>query len=628
MPFVIKDELKKLPDRPGVYLMMNAAGEIMYVGKAVNLKNRVRQYFQKTVNRGPQILRMISEIERFETIVVDSETEALVLESNLIKEHRPRYNTLLMDDKDYPYICLTLEETYPRAVMARRMKRDGNVYFGPYTSGLAVRETLRLMQNLFALRTCRLKLPEDQGKSRPCLNYQMKLCPAPCQGYITPEEYGRHVADARRFLKGEYQPVLRYLKEKMTAAAERMEYEEAARFRDLIKQVTLLEERQKITDTDGEDRDILAVARDGETAVAQLFFVRGGRMIGRDHCRVTAPESDPPEEVMSQLIRQFYGGTPFLPKEILVDTLPAHHRELEEILSTRSGRKVAIRRPEKGEKKRLTEMAGENAARLLAIEKSSAEREESRTAGAQEALRELLGLGTLRRIEAYDISHISGFATVGSMVVYEDGRPKKNDYRKFRIRFTEGVNDVASLSEVLCRRFEHGKEERGLLREKGLAEGDSFVHFPDLIMMDGGAGQVHAAEAVLGGLGLPIPVCGMVKDDRHRTRGLIFREEEVPIDPRSDVFRLITRIQDEAHRFAIEYHRSLRGKAQVHSILDDIPGIGPARRRELMRAFRSIDALKEADMEALLAVPKMNRASAESVYAFFRGGELPEEETR
>lgn len=630
MAFNIKEELKKLPEQPGVYLMHDAEDRIIYVGKAVNLKNRVRSYFAKTVERGPQILKMISEIDWFETIVVDSETEALVLECNLIKEHRPRYNTQLMDDKTYPYICLTTEEMFPRIVVARRMKRDKNQYFGPYPNGLAVRDTVRLLRNLFSVRDCRRKLPEEQGKQRPCLNYQMHRCGAPCIGAVSREEYMTGIDRARDFLKGDFRPVLSYLEGKMNAASERMEYEEAIRWRDMIKKIHALEEKQKVTDTDGEDRDVLALALEGEEAVAAVFFMRDGRMIGRDHFHLQVAGGDGEPEVLSQFIRQFYGGTPFLPREILACTEPSDRAALEEILSARGGRRMQIRVPQKGEKQRLIELARENARHVLAQEREQVKREEARTAGAQRDLAELLGLSGLERIEAYDISNISGFASVGSMVVYENGRPRKNDYRKFRIRFVEGANDFASLAEVLRRRFSHGLKERGLLRERGLEEEreeSSFVRFPDLILMDGGEGQVHYAEAVLREMQLAIPVCGMVKDDRHRTRGLFFREAEVPIDARSAAFRLVTRIQDETHRFAIEFHRSLRSKEQVHSILDDIPGIGPARRKELMRAFRGIDALRSAGTAELAAVPKMNRSAAETVYAFFHDGELEEEET-
>ena len=615
-----EEELKKLPDRPGVYLMHDAGGEVLYVGKARSLKNRVKQYFQKTVNRGPQILKMIEEISWFETITVDSETEALILECNLIKQYRPRYNTALTDDKAYPYICLTAED-YPRVRLARQIRRDKNEYYGPYVSNKAVHETVRLIQLLFGIRSCERKLPETCGKERPCLNFEMGRCPAPCRGTVPTEEYGRNVERARRFLKGDYAPVLRFLKQKMQAASERLDFEEAMRLRDQIYSVQSLSERQKVSDGNGEDRDVLAFAVNGSEGIAQIFFVRDGRMIGRDHIHIRVAEGDARSTVLSDLIKQFYSGTPVMPKEILVETEPDDGEALRAMLAARTGRKVELRVPRKGEKSALLSLARENAERILKQEMDRVSREEARTAGAQAELVRLLGLPGAKRLEAYDISHISGFATVGSMIVYEDGRPKKNEYRKFRIRFTEGVSDVGSLAEVLYRRFRHGLRERQVLRETAPGQEEGFVHFPDLILMDGGTGQVHAAEAVLEELQLDIPVCGMVKDDRHRTRGLICRGREVPLDPHSEVFHLLTRIQDETHRFAIEYHRSLRGKAQVHSILDDIPGIGTARRRALLKAMPNIDTIRGASTDELAAVPGMNRSAAQNVYAFFHEGE-------
>ncbi len=625
MPFDIREELKKLPDRPGVYIMHDAEGEILYVGKATSLRNRVKSYFAKTVNRGPQILKMIREIAWFETILVDSETEALVLECNLIKENHPRYNTRLMDDKAYPYISLTVGEAYPRVRLARTMKRDANLYFGPYTNITAVRETIRLLQTIFCIRTCSRKLPETCGKERPCLNYDMHRCPAPCRGDVTPEAYRENIDRAIRFLKGDHGSVLKLLEEKMKAAAAELDFEEAARYRDLIGSVNALSEKQKVTDTDQEDRDILALAAENGEGIAEFFFIRGGRMIGRDHYHLNVEEGESTAATMSLLIREFYSGTPYVPREILVMAEPEDREALEELLTLRAGRKVEIRMPKIGEKHKLMEMARDNAKRLLDQEKDHLLREEARTGGAQQELASLMGLSDVHRIEAYDISHISGFATVGSMVVYEAGRPRKNEYRKFRLRFVEGANDTASLTEVLYRRFSHGLREKDLLREKGMdEEGASFVHFPDLILMDGGKGQVHAAEEVLAELDLMIPVCGMVKDDRHRTRGLYYEDREIPIDPRSEAFKLMTRIQDETHRFAIEYHRSLRGKAQVHSVLDDIPGIGPARRRALMNALSDIEAIRAADGKTLAAIPGMTRETARTVYAFFHDGELPE----
>ena len=624
--FDIREELKKLPEAPGVYLMHDAEGHILYVGKAVNLKNRVKQYFVKTVNRGPQILKMIREIAWFETITVDSETEALILECSLIKEHRPRYNTLLMDDKAYPYICLT-HETYPRLRVARSLHRDGNEYFGPYTNVTAMRESLRLATELFALRSCERKLPETCGKERPCLNFELKRCLGPCRGCVSPELYGERVERARRFLKGDYRELRDELKSRMQRAAEQLEFEEAARLRDLIAQIRELSEKQKIEDTGGEDRDVLALAAKDGVGMAEIFFVRDGRVIGRDHFRLEVPVEQKKAEVLSELLKQFYSGTPYVPREILVETEPADREAIEQMLAAKNGRKTYIRVPQKGEKQGLLSLAAENALRVLQQDLDHVAREEEQTRGAQKELAALLGLDPerIRRLEAYDISHISGFATVGSMVVYQDGRPKNNEYRKFRIKWVEGVNDFASLAEVLYRRFSRGLQEKSSLREQGLEE-EGFVHFPDLILMDGGLGQTEAAEAVLAELKLEIPVCGMVKDDRHRTRGLIFRGREIPIGERSGAFRLITRIQDEAHRFAIEYHRNLRGKAQIHSLLEDIPGIGPKRRAALMAHFGGLEPLKAASFDELAGVPGMDRPSAAQVYAFFHGGELPPRE--
>ena len=625
MKKTFQEELKKLPERPGVYLMHGEDGEVLYVGKAVNLKKRVKQYFAKTVNRGPQILKMIEEIAWFETITVDNETEALILECNLIKEHKPRYNTLLMDDKAYPYLRLT-NEMFPRLSYAHQMKRDGSEYFGPYADKGAAKETSRLLQSLFSLRTCSRKLPETIGKERPCLNHEMHRCPAPCAGLITAEEYAENVRQARRFLKGDYAPVIRMREEKMKAASDNLDFEEAARFRDRIEDIRSMSDRQKVSDTGGEDMDVLVLALENGEGMAEVFFIRDGRMIGRDRFRTRAGAEEDPAEILSQVLRLFYSGTPFLPKVILTAFEPADREALEAMLTAKGGRKTEIRTPQKGEKKGLTALAQENAARALKQDMDRISREEARTVGAQRELAGLLGLDHVSRLEAYDISHISGFATVGSMVVYEEGRPKKNEYRKFRIKFVEGVNDYASLAEVLYRRFSHGLREQETLREQGLygTEEGSFVRFPDLILMDGGEGQVNAAEQLLAELQLTIPVCGMVKDDRHRTRGLVFRGREIPLDLRSEAFALLTRIQDETHRFAIEYHRSLRSKAQVHSLLDDIPGIGPRRRRMLMEHLGSIEAIREADAGKLAAIPGMNRAAAETVYAFFHGGELPE----
>ena len=610
--FDIQEELKKLPGKPGVYLMHDEKDEIIYVGKAVSLKNRVRQYFQSSRNKGAKIEQMVTHIRRFEYIITDSELEALVLECNLIKEHRPKYNTMLMDDKAYPFIKVTVEEPYPRVMLARRMAKDKSRYFGPYTSAGAVKDTIELIRRLYHVRSCNRKLPRDIGKERPCLNYHIHQCKAPCQGYISEEEYRKSIQEVLRFLGGNYEGILKDLEEKMNQASEELEFERAIEYRELLSSVQKIAQKQKITDTAGEDRDILAVASEGEDAVVQVFFIRGGRLIGRDHFYLKIGEGDGAGEILSSFVKQFYAGTPYIPAEIMLPEPVADAEVIEEWLSGKRGRKVHIRIPQKGMKEKLVELAEKNAALVLNTDRERLKREEGRTIGAVKELEKILGLTGIRRMEAYDISNTSGFASVGSMVVYERGKPKRNDYRKFRIKGVQGPDDYASMEEVLTRRFQHGLEEQKEGKDLG-----GFREFPDLILMDGGKGQVNVALAVLEKLGLSIPVCGMVKDDNHRTRGLYYNNTELPIDRDSECFRLITRIQDEAHRFAITFHRQLRGKSQVHSVLDDIPGVGPARRKDLMRHFENIEAIRNADIEELKKLPSMNKKSARDVYNFF-----------
>ena len=610
--FDIQEELKKLPGKPGVYLMHDEKDEIIYVGKAVSLKNRVRQYFQSSRNKGAKIEQMVTHIRRFEYIITDSELEALVLECNLIKEHRPKYNTMLMDDKAYPFIKVTVEEPYPRVMLARRMAKDKSRYFGPYTSAGAVKDTIELIRRLYHVRSCNRKLPRDIGKERPCLNYHIHQCKAPCQGYISEEEYRKSIQEVLRFLGGNYEGILKDLEEKMNQASEDLEFERAIEYRELLSSVQKIAQKQKITDTAGEDRDILAVASEGEDAVVQVFFIRGGRLIGRDHFYLKIGEGDGAGEILSSFVKQFYAGTPYIPAEIMLPEPVADGEVIEEWLSGKRGRKVHIRIPQKGMKEKLVELAEKNAALVLNTDRERLKREEGRTIGAVKELEKILGLTGIRRMEAYDISNTSGFASVGSMVVYERGKPKRNDYRKFRIKGVQGPDDYASMEEVLTRRFQHGLEEQKEGKDLG-----GFREFPDLILMDGGKGQVSVALEVLEKLGLSIPVCGMVKDDNHRTRGLYYNNIELPIDKDSECFRLITRIQDEAHRFAITFHRQLRGKSQVHSVLDDIPGVGPARRKDLMRHFENIEAIRNADIEELKKLPSMNEKSARDVYHFF-----------
>ena len=607
--FNIQEELKKLPGKPGVYLMHDEKDAIIYVGKAISLKNRVRQYFQSSRNKGAKIEQMVTHISRFEYIVTDSELEALVLECNLIKEHRPKYNTMLMDDKTYPFIKVTVNEPFPRVMMARRMKKDKAKYFGPYTSAGAVKDTIELIRKLYHIRSCNRSLPKDIGKERPCLNYHIHQCYAPCQGYISREEYRKSIDEVVRFLNGNYDPILKELEEKMLDASENLEFEKAIEYRELLASVQKIAQKQKITDTAGDDRDIIAMASEGEDAVVQVFFIRGGRLIGRDHFYLKIAENDTKSEILSSFIKQFYAGTPaelMLPEEIEDQEI------IEEWLTTRREHKVRLRIPKKGTKEKLVELAQKNAQMVLKNDKERLKREEGRTIGAVKELEKILGLTGIIRMEAYDISNTNGFDSVGSMVVYEHGKPKRNDYRKFKIKSVQGPDDYASMNVGLTRRFEHGLRERQDESETG-----GFQAFPDLIMMDGGRGQVNIALEVLEKLNLHIPVCGMVKDDNHRTRGLYFNNVELPIDRNSECFRLITRIQDEAHRFAITFHRQLRSKGQVHSILDDIPGVGPARRKDLMRSFENIEAIRNATVDDLKELPSMNEKSAQEVYKFF-----------
>lgn len=608
--FDIEEELKKLPEKPGVYLMHDKNDHIIYVGKAIVLKNRVRQYFQKSRNVSPKIARMIEQIAWFEYIVTDSELEALVLECNLIKEHNPKYNTMLKDGKSYPFLKATVSEEYPRFVLARQMKRDGARYFGPFTSGAAIRDTIELLNRLFHLRNCRRVLPRDFGKERPCLYHQMGQCLAPCQGTVPKEEYQQNFRKALSFLNGNTKEVLRDLEQKMKDFAENMQFEEAAVYRDLIDSVKRVTERQKITSDDIEDRDIIAMARKDDEAVVQVFFIRGGKLIGREHYYLTGVYEEEEPHVIAAFVKQMYAGTPYIPRELWTECELEDGEAILQWLSKKRGRKVFLRNPKRGEKERLLDLAKRNARMVLEQDAEKLKRERERTLGAMEEIEGLLGLGGLNRLESYDISNINGFETVGSMVVFEKGRAKKNDYRKFRIRSVTGPDDYHSMEELLTRRFTHGQRE-------GLDEHDSFRLFPDVIFMDGGKGQVNVAERVLQQLGIEIPVCGMVKDDRHRTRGLFFRNEEIPIDIHGQGFRLITRIQDETHRFAIEYHRQIRGKAQVHSILDDIPMIGAARRKALMKYYESIEDIKRATVDELRAIPGMNEKSARAVVEFF-----------
>ena len=619
LEFDIEAELKKLPAKPGVYIMHDKKDAILYVGKAIILKNRVKSYFRSSTKKTAKIQKMVSLIARFEYIVTDSELEALVLENNLIKEHSPKYNTMLKDDKTYPYIKVTVSEAFPRILFARDMKKDKSKYFGPFTSAAAVKDTIELINKLYKLRTCNKVFPRDIGKDRPCLNHHIKQCMAPCQGYITEDAYAERVAKALEFLNGNYKPIIKELEEKMREASEQMQFETAIEYRELLTSVKMVAQKQKITDSDFEDKDVIALAKGERDAVVQVFFIRAGKLIGREHFYMTQVSGDEPREILSDFVKQYYAGTPFIPKELMLQEDMADVDIIEQWLTSRKGSRVHIRVPKIGNKEKLVELAAKNAMLVLSKDRERIKREEGRTIGAVKEIAALLGVSSIQRMEAFDISNISGFETVGSMVVYEKGKPRRSDYRKFKIKTVTGQDDYACMREVLTRRFTHGIEEKKELDTKQMEhELGSFTKFPDLILMDGGRGQVNIALEVLQELHMDITVCGMVKDDNHRTRGLYYNNVEIPIDRYSEGFKLITRIQDEAHRFAIEYHRSLRSKTQVKSVLDDIPGIGPARRKALMKHFDTIEDIRNAGMEELMQVPEISQKSAEEIYAFFR----------
>ncbi len=633
--FDIEEELKKLPGKPGVYIMHDKQDAIIYVGKAISLKNRVRQYFQSSRGKSPKIQQMVANIAYFEYIVVDSEMEALVLECNLIKEHRPKYNTMLKDDKSYPYIKVTVNEKFPRVIYARRQKKDKAKYFGPYTSAGAVKETLELLRKTYFYRSCSRALTGEKDTERPCLYYHIGQCKAPCQGYITEEEYRKNIEGILEFLNGNYGLLTKRLTAEMLEASERMEFEKAAEYRDLLNSVKKLTQQQKASDNEGSNRDIIAFATAEDEAVVQVFFVRDGKMIGREHFYLTGVRNEERPDIMADFLKQYYAGTPFVPKELLLgeQLRPEDETLIGEWLSARRGGKVKLLFPQRGDKEKLIELAEKNASMVLQQDTEKIRREEARTTGAVKQIADWLGMPQISRIESYDISNTSGFESVGSMVVYENGRPKKSDYRKFKIRTVAGPDDYASMREVLTRRFTHGRKAQPDSSEAAAPKKppaslvlDSFQRLPDLIMMDGGRGQVNVALGVLEELHITgVTVCGMVKDDNHRTRGLYFNNIEIPIDTASEAFKLITRIQDETHRFAIEFHRSLRGKAQVHSVLDDIPGIGAVRRRALMKKYQSLDALRAASEEELAELPEFNRRAAEQVYRFFHQKETESE---
>lgn len=604
--FDLEEELKKLPDLPGVYIMHDNIDTIIYVGKAVNLKNRVRQYFRENTKHTAKIRQMVSHISYFEYIITDSELEALVLECNLIKEHSPKYNTMLKDDKTYPFIKVTTHEAYPRVFVSRDIKHGTGRFFGPYTSSKAVNDTIELLCKLYKIRTCNRRLPKDTGKERPCLNYHIGQCSAPCQGYIDEETYRKAIDEVIEFLNGNHTKILGNLMDSMKECAQNMQYEEAAKYRDLIGSVKQVAQKQKITTDDNADRDVIACASDGNDAVVQVFFIREGKLLGRDHFHMAVAQGDGIGEILSQFIKQYYGGTPYIPNVIMIQ------KEIEDAdvvaawLTDIKKTKVKIITPKKGDKEKLVELAYKNAQNVLLQDTKRIKNEQKKTIGAMTEIAKLIGLPAIKRAEAYDISNTNGVESVGSMIVFQDGKPKKNDYRKFKIKTVKGPDDYKSMKEVLTRRF-----KRAIEGSKG------FEIYPDLIMMDGGRGQVNIALEVLKELGLSIPVCGMVKDDNHNTRGLYYNNKLIAIDTHSEGFKLITRIQDEAHRFAIEYHRSLRSKQQVHSILDGIEGIGPARRKSLMKHFLDIEKIRQASVEELMKADGITKNIAQNIYRYF-----------
>lgn len=609
--FNIEEELKKLPGKPGVYIMHDKTDEIIYVGKAISLKNRVRQYFQSSRNKSDKIKKMVEHIDYFEYIITDSELEALVLECNLIKEHRPKYNTMLKDDKSYPYIKITVGEDYPRILLARQMKKDRSKYFGPYTNVGAVKDTIELLRKIYKIRTCNRNLPKDTGLDRPCLNYHIKQCKAPCQGYVSKEEYQENIKKSLDFLNGSYHSVMAMLEEKMKESSANLDFEEAAEYRDLLNSVKQVAQKQKIVNSDMENKDIIACAMAGDDAVIQVFFIRDGKLMGREHFHMNIAIADTREQIVTGFIKEYYSGTPFIPAIIMIQDDASEKEIIEDWLTKRRGQKVQIVVPKRGQKEKMVELAEKNAQMVLDQDLERIRRENERTFGAVAEIGKLLGLSNIKRTEAFDISNISGMESVGSMVVFENGKPKRSDYRRFKIKFVKGPDDYKSMEEVLTRRFTHGENE------KATGEYTSFSIYPDLIMMDGGRGQVNVALRVLENLHIDIPVCGMVKDDNHRTRGLYYNNIEIPIDTHSEGFKLITRVQDEAHRFAIEYHRSLRGQKQVKSILDDIEGVGPKRRKALMSYFKDIDVIKKAEVAELMKADNITENVASNIYEFF-----------
>ena len=619
MMFDFQHQLKILPDKPGVYIMKNSLGEVIYVGKAKVLKNRVRQYFQNSKNHSEKVRAMVKNIAEFEYIVTDSEMEALILECNLIKKYSPRYNIALKDDKFYPFIKITTNEDFPRVYVTRNFAKDGNRYFGPYTNGTAVYEVMGLIKKLFPLRTCKKTIVEGGEPTRACLNYHINLCKAPCAGYVSKAEYWKIIDEIINILNGTDTSIIKNLKLEMEKAAEELEFEKAAKIRDRILAIELISEKQKMFTVKEGDEDFIDLYTDEKDGCAQVFFVREGKVTGREHFMIEDIGDDPVKEVISSFIASFYGGTAQIPKTIYVPEEIEDQELIEKFLTEKRGSKVWIKVPKKGDKKNLLDMVRNNAKIMLDQFKEKMVEEKELNKSALTELADVLGLDSLpARIEAYDISNIQGVDSVGTMVVFENGKAKNSDYRRFKIKSVKGPNDYESMREILSRRFSHGLEEVNKIKERNLEYSKGkFCIFPDLIMMDGGKGQVNIALEVLKDFGIEIPVCGLVKDDKHRTRGIIFNNEEILIRRGSGLMNLITRVQDEVHRYAITYHRSLRDKRTLHSILEDIPRIGEKRRRNLLMKFGSIDNIKKASMEELLDTPGIDKRAAESIKQYF-----------
>ena len=620
--FDFEYHLKNLPSKPGVYLMKNSLGEVIYVGKAKILKNRVKSYFQNSKNHSEKVRVMVKHIAEFEYIVTDSEMEALILECNLIKKYSPRYNILLKDDKFYPFIKITVNDDFPRVFVTRNYSKDGSKYFGPYTNGTAVYETINLINKIFPLRTCKLLIKEGGETVRPCLNYHIKKCFGPCGGYISKEEYGKMINDVIDILSGKDTTVLKVLQSEMEEASMNLEFEKAADLRDKILAIKAIVEKQKIFKTMEGDEDFINIYRDEKDSCVQVFFSREGKILGREHFIFENTAEDSIEEILEEFITSFYGGTAKVPRTIYVPAI-SNVELVEEYLTIKRGAKVWIKVPQKGQKREMLEMVKNNAQITLEKFKDKYLIDKEINKIALEELQELLDLEIWpSRIEAYDISNIQGVDSVGSMIVFEEGRSKNSDYRRFRIKTVKGANDYDSMREILTRRFSHGLEEVKAIQESKLQfSAGKFSNFPDLIMMDGGKGQINIALEVLMDLNINIPVCGLVKDDKHATRGIIYNNEELIINRSSNLMQLIRRIQDEVHRFAITYHRSLRDKRTLHSVLDDIPNVGEKRRRALLMKFGSVDNIKSATLEQLLETPSINNKAAESIYQYFNGNE-------